>query len=325
MKAQLIGELGKQDQLNCSIIIRSYNEEHHIGRLLAGIMQQTVKDIEIILVDSGSTDATTAIASRYPVTVLHISPEDFTFGRSLNLGISQANSDHIIIASAHVYPVFPDWIEKLLEPFYNPKVALVYGKQRGNEKTKISENQVFTQWFPDHSQPEQTHPFCNNANAAINRKVWEEQPYDESLTGLEDLAWARGVLDKGYSISYIAEAEVIHVHNETPKEVLNRYRREAMAFKRLYPEESFSLFDFTYLTISNIANDLIQAAKCNVLTTNISSIFLFRLMQFWGTYKGYQHSGPITWQLRRTFYYPHVNDKHTPIQKRSVKPIHYNE
>ena len=41
----------------CSIIIRAFNEEEHIGRLLTGIMQQTVQPVEIILVDSGSTDA----------------------------------------------------------------------------------------------------------------------------------------------------------------------------------------------------------------------------------------------------------------------------
>ena len=42
----------------CSIVIRAYNEAAHIGRLLDGIQSQTVKDVEIILVDSGSTDAT---------------------------------------------------------------------------------------------------------------------------------------------------------------------------------------------------------------------------------------------------------------------------
>jgi rhamnosyltransferase len=73
-----------------SVVIRAYNEELHIGRLLGGLMQQTVRDLEIILVDSGSSDATLAIASRFPVKVVHIPPEQFTFGFSLNQGIQQA-------------------------------------------------------------------------------------------------------------------------------------------------------------------------------------------------------------------------------------------
>jgi glycosyltransferase involved in cell wall biosynthesis len=112
----------------CSIVIRSYNEEKHIGRLLTGILKQSVKDLEIILVDSGSTDATTAIASRYPVRIISIDPEEFTFGRSLNIGCREAEGEFIVISSAHIYPMYADWLERMLSPFEDSKVALVYGQ-----------------------------------------------------------------------------------------------------------------------------------------------------------------------------------------------------
>ena len=47
-----------------SVVVRCYNEAEHIGRLLTGIQRQTLSDVEIIIVDSGSTDDTVAIASR---------------------------------------------------------------------------------------------------------------------------------------------------------------------------------------------------------------------------------------------------------------------
>ena len=84
--------MSKVDRIKCSVIIRCYNEEQHMGRLLSGIMQQTVKNAEIIIVDSGSTDATLSIASRYPVQILSIRPEEFSFGRSLNVGCPVASS-----------------------------------------------------------------------------------------------------------------------------------------------------------------------------------------------------------------------------------------
>ena len=130
-------------QPRCSIIIRSYNEEKHIARLLEGIAQQTLQDVEVILVDSGSKDRTVDIAQRYAVNVVRIKPEEFTFGRSLNRGIQAASGEILVFASAHVYPVYPDWLEKLLAPFADPKIALVYGKQRGGETTKYSEEQIF--------------------------------------------------------------------------------------------------------------------------------------------------------------------------------------
>lgn len=315
--------------MRCSIVIRAYNEEDHIGRLLAGVLQQTVQDLEVILVDSGSTDATVAIAEalgdRCPLRVVHIQPEEFSFGYSLNRGIAEAQGEYIVIASAHVYPVYPDWIERLLAPFSDPQIALVYGKQRGNARTHFSEHQVFAQWYADESSLRQPHPFCNNANAAVRRSLWEAHPYDESLSGLEDLAWARGVIQDGHAIAYVAEAEVVHVHNETPRAVYNRYRREAMAYKHIFPQEKFHLGDFLRLYLSNVFSDIWHAARQKALGSAFKSILWFRWMQFWGTYQGFRHSGPLTWQLRKTFYYPLGRESRAPSAPRDVEPIQYSD
>src|SRR6185436_19806923 len=272
--------------MNCSIVIRAYNEEKHISRLLEGIQHQTANDVEVILVDSGSSDSTVSIAESFGAKIVHIPPQEFTFGRSLNLGIQAALSEFIVIASAHVYPVYPDWLATLLHPFEDHEVALVYGKQRAAESAKFSEQQIFHQWYPDISKPRQETAFCNNANSAIRRSLWEKNPYDDTLTGLEDLAWAKWAKEQGYDIAYVAEAEVIHVHNETPRGVFNRYRREAMAFKQIYPESHFSVYDFLRLTAMNILSDLRHAAREGVLWKTIASIFWFRFMQFYGTCMG---------------------------------------
>lgn len=308
----------------CSIIIRAYNEEEHIGRLLTGITHQTLQDHEIILVDSGSTDATLKIASGYPIHIVNIRPEEFTFGFSLNKGLSQANGDIAVIVSAHVYPVYPDWLEKLIAPLDNPQIALTYGKQRGDDTTKFSESQVFSQWFPNGSQSHQPYPFCNNANAAIRRSLWLQYPYDETLPGLEDLSWAKHIMEKGHAISYVAEAEVIHAHNETPKAVYNRYRREAMAFKQIFPQEHFHFWDFIRLFTTNVVSDIQHAVQEGVLPGHFKSIIWFRFMQFWGTYQGYRHSGPLTWQLRKTFYYPRGINSNSVGETRGITPIRYN-
>lgn len=287
-----------------SIVIRCYNEEQHIGRLLIGIREQTIKDVEILLVDSGSTDATLSIASKFPVKLVYISPEEFSFGRSLNMGCQAAQGEYIILTSAHAYPERNDWLENLLAPFENPKVALVYGKQRGGQCTNFSEHQVFAKWFAEESNLNQKHPFCNNANAAIRRKLWEQIPYDEDLTGLEDLDWAKKVLSLGYHISYSADAEIVHLHNETPERIFNRYRREAIALKQIYPHERFTIWDFCRLFLGNLSSDCYNALSNGVMIENASSIFKFRLMQFWGAYKGFSQNELISRTIKHTFYYP---------------------
>ena len=315
----------KENNLNprCSIIIRAFNEERFIVRLLEGIMQQSENNFEIILVDSGSTDRTVEIANQYPVRIVSITPEEFSFGRALNLGISHAAGEFLVIASAHVYPVYPDWLERLLAPFEAPQVGLTYGKQRGGASSHFSERQIFTAWYPETSQPRQVTPFCNNANASIRRTLWEQVPYDEALSGLEDLAWAKRIMDLGHAIAYVAEAEIIHIHNETPKKVLNRYRREAIAFKRTFPEEEFHFWTFIRLFTANALTDLWQAANLKVFFQSWKSILWFRWMQFWGTYQGFRQSGPLTWQLRQTFYYPGGKLPATANPPRPVNPIEY--
>ena len=287
-----------------SIIIRCYNEEKHIGRLLSGILAQNRSDHEIILVDSGSDDATLAIASNYPVKIIRIDPEKFSFGYSLNKGCENSSGKYLVFASAHVYPVYRDWLDKLLQPFENKKIALCYGKQRGNDQTQYSERQVFHKWFPGHSCLIQEGPFCNNANAAIRREVWERKKYNERLTGLEELDWAKRVMDSGYGISYVAEAEVIHIHEESMKNIFNRYRREAIALKQIFPEECLSILDVLKLSIANIWNDYIHAWHDKELLGNLISIPGFRLMQFTGGYRGGKENAHVSGSLKETFYYP---------------------
>lgn len=92
--------------MNCAIVIRTYNEEKHIGRLLEGLRQQTLKDVEIILVDSGSTDQTVSVAPAFGARIVRIPPAEFTLGRSLNFGVQAEAPELVVIANAHVYPVY---------------------------------------------------------------------------------------------------------------------------------------------------------------------------------------------------------------------------
>jgi len=310
----------------CSIIIRAFNEEQHIRRLLKGIAEQTLLDIQIIIVDSGSTDGTLAATSGYPVEVVNILPEHFTFGHSLNIGFAAARSDLVVMASAHVFPVYPDWLEQLLAPFEDLNVGLSYGKQRGTERSQFSEQQIFKHWYPDSSDLHQAHPFCNNANAAIRRDLWELHPYDEALPGLEDLEWSKWAQGEGHRIAYVAEAEVIHVHSESQHGIFNRYRREGMAFKHIYPHERFGKMDLLRLFYHNVVDDFKAAKQQKALVRNFASIIRFRWSQFSGTYHGYRQSGPLTWALRQAFYYPRsAGDVVGKGRKRDIEPIQYSK
>ena len=309
-----------------SVVIRCFNEEQHIGRLLSGLMRQQQAADQIVVVDSGSTDATLDIASRYPVEVHTIEPERFSFGRSLNVGCAAANGDVLVFVSAHVHPVYDTWLADLTAPLSGDRFALSYGRQVGGERTKYSERRVMEKWFPHASVAAQDHPFCNNANAAIRRSVWEEQPYDEELTGLEDLDWAKRAMDRGWLISYVAEAAVVHQHDEAWRAVANRYRREAIAHKRIYNEQRMSAFEALRLVAGNIVSDYVHSARDGELFRNLMSIPAFRTAQFWGTYQGFAQRGEASVLLRRHFYYPHGWRRRPPEpMPENARRIDYDE
>lgn len=287
-----------------SLIIRCHNEEAHIGRLLTGVTRQTRPPDEVIVVDSGSTDATLAIASAFPVSIIPISSENFSFGRALNVGIEASAGEIVVFASAHVYPLYDTWLELLTAPFVDEQVALAYGRQQAPRDGRFSEQQLLKRWFPAQSVANQRDPFCNNANAAIRRPLWEEQRYDEHVTGLEDLDWAKRAVARGFVLAYVAEAAVIHTHDEDFRQVVNRYRREAIAHKQIYDEQGMTIGSALRLGAANIFGDIRDAQRQGALAENLLDIVEFRAAQFYGTYRGFRQQGPVPKLLRQRFYYP---------------------
>jgi len=292
------------DTPKASIVIRCYNEAEHLPKLFSELKRQTFRDFEVVVVDSGSDDGTLAIVENEDVILRHIEKERFSFGRSLNIGCAAASGEFLVFISAHCYPEEPEWLENILAGFDDPKVAAVYGRQRGVRESHFSERRIFRRWFPDESVSRQEHPFSNNANCAVRRSLWEEFPYDEELTGLEDVAWAQQVMRNGWWVSYRADAGVIHVHNETPSQIRNRYQREAITFQKVFPNEHFNIWDFVRLTTRNILKDWRAAAREGELRRNLWSIVRFRVAQFTGTYQGFHTRRAPSSDLKQRFYYP---------------------
>jgi rhamnosyltransferase len=294
-------------KVETSIIIRTFNEEKHIGRLLDSILNQTYTNWEIIIVDSGSTDSTLEIAKNYPARVVSIDPEDFSFGRSLNRGCQCALGKYAVFASAHTYPVDNMWLQKIISPFEDPKIGMVYGRQIWLDTTKLSEERDFTILYGPKSKILVEEAFGNNANAAIRMALWKKIPYDEGLTGLEDIDWAKKIQAKGYYVYYKADASLVHIHQEKYQQIYRRFERESIAHKRIFPDKEYprtkAMLDFFELT----AQDIIYSIVSRKSLRKIGQIIPYRFAQCKGTYDGFNCSPEITEKMKQDFYYPSVN------------------
>ncbi len=275
-----------------SVVIRALNEARHLPRLLHGLAHQSYGPLEVVLVDSGSSDATVEIAREWGAKVVHIAPEDFSFGRSLNIGCAAASGDLLLLASAHVYPQSVDWVARLVEPFTSDdELAISYGGQDGDHTSNFGERRLLRSWFPEQSNLDQQDPFCNNANCMVRSDLWADRPYDESLPGLEDIAWASRVTEEGFRIAYVGDARVVHLHSERMRSIVNRYRREAVAFREIFGHGELDAFTATRWFAGNLSIDLREASQEHRPVRSSVESVKFRAGQYLGAVQGHR-SGP---------------------------------
>jgi len=264
--------------MDCSIIIRTLNEELYLDQLIEKIKSQNLNSYlkyEIILVDSGSTDNTLKIAERHKINIIKIKKEEFSFGRSLNYGCKFANGKMLVFISGHCVPSNNNWLINLCEPLIKNKAEYVYGRQVAGKETKFSEHVHFNKFFPEQiivkkvsnednrSEFVDHHSefFCNNANSALLKETWEKFKFDENAVALEDLLLAKKIKDNNGKILYVPNSEVVHNHNENFKKIKNRYEREAVALNLIINQINFSFFDFIRLFFLNIFFDFSEATK----------------------------------------------------------------
>jgi glycosyltransferase involved in cell wall biosynthesis len=195
-----------------SVIIRTKDEVGWLERCLRAVRLQSLPVEQIIVVDNVSTDGTRDVARESGCVVLDISDREFTYGRALNYGLAQISSEFAAILSAHCVPVNDAWLHRLWLNFQDPSVAGVYGRQEPLPDSHNFDKRDLWLTFGSDRRAQRSDYFFHNANSMVRRSVWERFPFDETLSGLEDRAWAQNVLTAGYSIMYEPAASVYHHH-----------------------------------------------------------------------------------------------------------------
>ena len=291
-----------------SIVFRALNEEKWFGDALKACQNQKLDsgvDVELILVDSGSTDDTIQIATDHGCKVTHIKKSDFTFGRSLNVGCAASSGDILVFISAHCIPVNETWLQNLIKPLLSGECDYTYGAQVGLPNiTRFSESQVFAHYYKSVSDLQQDGFFCNNANAATRRDTWQKYKFDEFVTGLEDMVLGKAIVASGGQIGYVADAAVTHIHEESLEQTKRRYFREALTMRDIMPEVQFTFLDLVRCLTAGVAQDLVVARRNGVLIREVTGIFGYRFMQYWGTYRGHNEHRQLSRAQKESYYYP---------------------
>ena len=105
-----------------SVIIPVYNTEQYLNKCLDSLVNQTLKDIEIILINDGSTDNSQNIideySAKYPDKIKSFIKENGGQATARNLGITKATGEYIGFVDSD------DWIElNMYEELYNKALS----------------------------------------------------------------------------------------------------------------------------------------------------------------------------------------------------------
>jgi len=210
-----------------SVVVRAKNEARAIERAFKALRRQTVP-VEIVVVDSGSTDGTVEIASRWCDRLIEIPAERFTYGHSANLGAEAARAPFHLCLSAHCVPERDDWVELSLRHYARADVAATNGIQTLPDGTPVEG--VFYQ-DADHVRAHLLWGFSNHASS-WRADVWREQPFDAELSSSEDREWAMRVTDAGWLIAF-DPALWVDLSHQWNGGALFQYRRRAMETRGL--------------------------------------------------------------------------------------------
>lgn len=302
-----------------SIVIRTLNEQRYLTDLLQAIHHQLSEfTYEIVLIDSGSTDATLSIAKRFACRILHISREEFSFGRSLNRACESSLGNYLVFVSGHCIPYDQHWLQNLVKPLSVGSVQYCYGRQIGGSNTYWSESQIFAKYFPELSILPQEGFYCNNANSAMPTEVWNAYRFDEELTGLEDMHLAKRLTANHGLVGYAADACVYHLHHENWRQIQRRFERESLALQQISPEILLRRRDIIRYFFRAVVSDILRMPHDLIFSNTFYKIVRYRFHQYRGSYRGNHLHKRVSSELRDTYFYP-TPSKGYPLTSSSLK------
>lgn len=108
-----------------SIIVPVYNTSKYLNSCIKSLLHQTLEDIEIILINDGSTDSSESIIKKYKdKRIKYISKKNEGIGKTRNLGIDTATGEYLSFIDSDDY-VEPNFCEKMYEKAIKDKCDIV--------------------------------------------------------------------------------------------------------------------------------------------------------------------------------------------------------
>ncbi len=260
--------------IKVSVIIPTYNAGLEFQELLYKInKQKLISQVEIIVVDSGSTDKTLQIAKENSAKIIGITQEQFTHSYSRNLGAEHAHYDYIVFTVQDALPENDLWLIKMIKPLLeNENIAATtcIEKPRGtadlfsrvaieqqmkwlkaNDQDRVLQMPVELKASDSYEIAIRRNACLNDVACAYKRDIFLKYKY--RLNYAEDLDMGKRLIEDGYKLGLLGTTRVIHSHSRSGLYYLKR-----MIVERKTYSEIFSDYDELAVTEPEFITGTIQ-------------------------------------------------------------------
>lgn len=226
-----------------SFVIPTYNGGAIFAAVIKLVMaQKALGSIELVVVDSGSTDGTVELAKRAGAQMVKIPNEEFNHAHARNLGVRKAQGEYVILMTQDAFPTGELWARTLLEPIVLGKAAAVSPMQVPHNNAPLYEKIMlaglanvtrpggqdqYTRYAAeDDEETLNNKATLDNVSCGAKRELFLKYPFAAQFA--EDRCLGIQLLKAGYTLGMLASVQVKHSHNRPPLYTLRRNVYNAM-------------------------------------------------------------------------------------------------
>jgi rhamnosyltransferase len=223
-----------------TVVVLVKNGARHLEDLLSALAAQRLEGgLEVVAIDSGSTDASLALLERAPVRLIRIPPEEFDHGATRNAGARAARGAFVVFLTQDAVPADAQFVERLVQALESdPRLAGAFARQVPRGDADPLTRRDVAAWVAAGHRPRTVYaaqglfdalpPLArhrlgafDNVASAVRREVLLEHPFEPTRFG-EDAEWGARMVRLGYGVAYVPAAIVVHSHARSARALLRR-------------------------------------------------------------------------------------------------------
>lgn len=279
------------NKFDVSVVVPTYNGGPQFAIMLELLTKQkNCGSVELVVVDSGSTDGTVELCKQYGVTLVQIPNEQFSHSGARNLGAETAKGEILVFMTQDALPSSEEWLSEMIAPILTGEADAVSCSEECPEGTdlyykilnfghasfvgNLQEDVLGSKEKCRDKESLRRYASLSDVACAIRRKTFLR--FRHRYNFAEDLDLGIRLLSCGYRTKLLFKTKVIHGHNRDADYYLKRAAVEKESFGNIFPEEKETeKAEITerriYLSACLVAEYLKQLQKmnCHEMTTEV--------------------------------------------------------